>query len=105
MLIATQIWYTKLCLQTLRLKLLTPSNFKASKNFSMINPDLIPDSWHESPKSEWEHGDFPAALEAYCQEKGTDPSTLIRGAIDYSPELEVAVKARAAIRDFLNGGK
>lgn len=51
------------------------------------------------------HGDFPAPLEAYCRENSLDPFLTIPGAIEYSPELEAAVKARAAIRDFLNGGE
>ena len=71
----------------------------------MIDPDTILDSGQESPESEWTHGDFPAPLEAYCRENGLDPFLTIPGAIEYSPELEAAVKARAAIRDFLNGGE
>ena len=71
----------------------------------MIDPDLIPESDLESPESEGSHADFPAELESHCRDNGLDPSAVLPGAIEYSPELEAAIKARAAIREHLDAKK
>lgn len=46
--------------------------------------------------------DFPGRFRNYCESRGLDPATAASDdEVDYSPEMERAIKARLALRKLL----
>ncbi|MDO8742021.1 MAG: hypothetical protein Q7J45_00590 [bacterium] len=72
----------------------------------MIEVEFIPDSDFFAPMPGRAENDFPGRFRDYCESRGLDPATAaLDDEVEYSPDLERAVKARLALRKMLEKRK
>ena len=68
----------------------------------MEDADEIIDSGLFKPAPGRSESDFPGRWRDYCELRGLDPAVaLLDNEVEYSPEMERAIKARMAIRKML----
>ena len=68
----------------------------------MSEVEFIPDSDFFAPMPGRAENDFPGRFRDYCESRGLDPATaVLDDEVEYSPDLERAVKARLALRKML----
>lgn len=69
---------------------------------SVIEVEFIPDSDFFAPMPGRAENDFPGRFRDYCESRGLDPATAaLDDEVEYSPEMERAIKARLALRKLL----
>lgn len=72
----------------------------------MIEVEFIPDSDLFLPMPGRAENDFPGRFRDYCESRGLDPATAaLDDEVDYSPEIERAIKARLTLCKLLEKSK